>query len=150
MRISLIKPVFTLLWLALEFFPARSQGPSLGSPSKGFTRDLGYDYPLVPHFSYNTITSYGTRKLRIRNSLEVRWLGLCAFTTEDMGSKSCKPCVRDKKKKKLRIICFPQLLHTQFLLWGTIGFISKIYLEFVHISLSPLSLTYTKPPLSLV
>ena len=29
MCISLNKPAFTLLWLALEFFPVQSQGPSL-------------------------------------------------------------------------------------------------------------------------
>ena len=33
--ISLNKPDFTLLWLVLEFFPAWSQGPSLGSCPRG-------------------------------------------------------------------------------------------------------------------
>ena len=47
---SLNKPAFPFLWLAVEFLPARSQGPSLGSLSQGLTRDLGHDHPLGPHF----------------------------------------------------------------------------------------------------
>ena len=35
-------------WLALEFFPVRSQGPSLGGLSQGLARDLGCDHSLVP------------------------------------------------------------------------------------------------------
>lgn len=47
--LSLNKPISTLLWLTLEFFPAQIQGPSLGQ-SPGLIRDLGHDYPLTPHF----------------------------------------------------------------------------------------------------
>lgn len=39
--ISLNTPAFTLLWLTLEFFPAQSQGPSVGGQSQGFTQNLG-------------------------------------------------------------------------------------------------------------
>ena len=52
--ISLNKPAFTLLCLALEFFPVRSQGPSLGGQSQQLTQDLGRDPPLVPHFFHTT------------------------------------------------------------------------------------------------
>ena len=44
------KSAFTLLWLTLEFFPAQSRGPSLGSPSQVLTQDLGHDHPLQLHF----------------------------------------------------------------------------------------------------
>ena len=42
--------VFTLLWFTLEFFPARSQEPSLGGPSQELDQDLGHDQLLVPCF----------------------------------------------------------------------------------------------------
>ena len=60
--IFLNKPAFTLLWLTPEFFPAWSQMPSLGSPSQGFTWDLGQDHPFMPHFSCNRYTIENLRK----------------------------------------------------------------------------------------
>ena len=42
------KPAFTLLWLALEFFPMRDQGPSLGGLSQELARDLGHDHSFAP------------------------------------------------------------------------------------------------------
>ena len=58
MCLSLNKPTFCLLWLSLESFPAWSQGPSLGSLSKGLTQDLGRDPPFGPHFSCNSFTQW--------------------------------------------------------------------------------------------
>ena len=45
MCIALNKSVFTLVWLALEFFLMRSQGSTLGGLSQGLTWDLGYHHP---------------------------------------------------------------------------------------------------------
>ena len=56
---SLNKSVFTLLQLALEFLPARSQGLSLGSPSQGLAWDLRHDQSLSPHFSINNTAQKG-------------------------------------------------------------------------------------------
>lgn len=50
MAIALNKPAFTFLILILEFFPAWSQRPLFGSPSKVHTQDWRQDYPLAPHF----------------------------------------------------------------------------------------------------
>ena len=51
--VSLNKPAFILLWLALELFPTQGQGSSLGSPSQVLSQDLGHDHPLIPHISCN-------------------------------------------------------------------------------------------------
>ena len=61
MCIFLNKFASTLLWLALEFFPARSQGPSLGGPSQEFARDLGLDCSLVPPSPATAVPAPGTQ-----------------------------------------------------------------------------------------
>ena len=48
MCISLNKPAFTLLWLALELFPARSQGPTLLGPSRPRDSPETWDVTLLP------------------------------------------------------------------------------------------------------
>lgn len=55
-HVSLNKSALTLLRrLALQVFPAWSQGPALGILSQGLTQDLGRDHP----FSCNKMASLG-------------------------------------------------------------------------------------------
>ena len=47
MCITWNKSVFTFVWLALEFFPVRSQGSTFDGLSQGLTWDLGYHHPCI-------------------------------------------------------------------------------------------------------
>ena len=66
--------VFTLLWFTLEFFPSRSQEPSLGGPSQELDQDLGHDQLLVPCFPTTSL-----QRLLINLSTYYLYLSLNSF-----------------------------------------------------------------------
>lgn len=55
---SLNKTAFTLLWLPLEFLPAKTQEPSPDCVFYGLTRDLEHDHSLTPHFPETVILTF--------------------------------------------------------------------------------------------
>ena len=76
--LSLSKPAFSLLWLALEFFPAWSPGPSLGGPFQGLTWDTGHDHPLEPHFPTTVWIVLNLSSFMTENMI---YLGKCYMCT---------------------------------------------------------------------
>ena len=63
MCISLNKPSFTLLWLALEFFPVQSQEPTLGGRPRDSPKT--WDVTILPRPTFSPAATLLTRILKV-------------------------------------------------------------------------------------
>ena len=64
---SLDETAFTLLWLALQFFPTWSQRSTLGGLSQGLAWDLGCDHPPVCYIFLQQDLAYSSHSPTLLN-----------------------------------------------------------------------------------